>query len=427
MSKYLFILILLIFISSINADGPILFRDTSTKLITRDFVNTDGTSSWEPNSDNVGWIGGTNAFQGTKIYNVWFKPSSSPRSTSSTGAGETWMTNDTPDAGMDQWTIYMFNGTNWHSMLGFLGGVGAGAQAVQVFSSNGTWYKPSNLAYIKVEVIGGGGGSAGSGQYCGGGGGGYSMEIIDASELSASVSVSIGSGGAAGGGSGGTTSFGSFLQATGGSGGVTSGAGATGGSGSGGDLNINGGYGGTIATGTMGTGHGGESFYGHGGYAGYYASVNAGAGTWPGGGAGGGAVASTGAAGADGAVIVWEYFHPTAVSYTQEDSVQTTNATPDASIVYDLESGKSAYIKISVIAKVNGGTPGNSAAYVRECRAEDSGGTVSVYNVQDSFTSEDSSSWDVTLTNSGTNVAAQVTGESSTTIDWSIKWEVIDL
>jgi hypothetical protein len=130
----------------------------------------------------------------------------------------------------------------------------SGLTSIQVFTSTGTWTRPTGIILVKVTVIGGGGGGGGgvSDSCIGvpGGGGGGAIEVIDVSSTS-SETVTIGAAGAAGsasgnGGAGGTSSFGSFCSATGGAGGVagaTSGTtkmGTVGGAGSGGDINING-------------------------------------------------------------------------------------------------------------------------------------------------------------------------------------------
>ena len=106
-------------------------------------------------------------------------------------------------------------------------GVSAGFKSWQIFTSSGTWTKPSGINLIKVYVTGGGGGSCetpgnnqdDSGE--GGHGGGTAIKVIDVTSIS-SVTVTIGAGGAGAssgsGGNGGTSSFGSYCSATGGQG-----------------------------------------------------------------------------------------------------------------------------------------------------------------------------------------------------------------
>tara|TARA_B100001287_G_C22627386_1_gene503271 strand:- start:330 stop:1334 length:1005 start_codon:yes stop_codon:yes gene_type:complete len=198
-----------------------------------------------------------------------------------------------------------------------------GLASQQVFTSDGTWTKPSGITTIKVYVTGGGGGSGkcpgnnadDTGQ--GGAAGGTAIEIIDVSSVS-SVTVTIGSGGTAGGsssagGHGGTSSFGSYCSATGGDGSTnsTNFVRAEGGVGSGGDINIYGqgpaghgainyNQGGQNAIG----GSGGNSFWGGGGAGGNSSSAPT-VGTH--GGGGGGPANANGVAGGAGIVVVEEY------------------------------------------------------------------------------------------------------------------------
>ncbi len=219
-------------------------------------------------------------------------------------------------------------------------GAGNPAPTRQIFIASGTWNKPAGCTRVRVRVVGGGGvgGGAvatGAGQCsagAGGGGGGLADEEIDVTGTSSeTVTVGAGGAGAAGavGGNGGTSSFGAFCSATGGTGGSISTAGASdsgtagrnGGSGSGGDFNLYGqgseaGWrlGGTFAAGGMGgTSGGGFGGGARGGMAGSGSSVAGLSGGNYGGGGSGGAngnsqAAVAGGNGADGIVIVDEFY-----------------------------------------------------------------------------------------------------------------------
>lgn len=181
-----------------------------------------------------------------------------------------------------------------------------------------TWTKPTGLKYVVVEVQGAGG----AGQTAGannsgasGSAGGYSKKLISASSLGATETVYVGFGGLYSdtesleslGGS--PSSFGSHLSAQGG--GMVDQAnndGGIGGTATGGDLNIQGGDGNNALSGTQDlTPNGADSMLGSGGH-GAISGVAGKAGRGYGSGGGGGWNSTASGVGANGIVIVTEYY-----------------------------------------------------------------------------------------------------------------------
>jgi len=192
----------------------------------------------------------------------------------------------------------------------------SGFRSMQVWTSNGTWSRPSGVRSIRVQVVGAGGG--GSGHCESAGAGGFSEMTIDVTNVS-SVSVTVGSPGggtnyAGCGGNGNGSSFGGYCSASGGIGAncSTQHAGGYGGNGSGGSLNI---YGGG------GNGHGSHHSYGnHQGGASYmggsqpsshnqvnYSHTHETHCAW-GAGGNGSQHGNRGARGREGVVVVYEYY-----------------------------------------------------------------------------------------------------------------------
>lgn len=200
---------------------------------------------------------------------------------------------------------------------------------IQTFIIDGTYTPTAGMVRCEVEVYGAGGGGGGSTATnlvgAGAGGGGYAYELIEAATIGASQVVTVGTGGAGGasgannGVAGGTTSLGSLIQATGGAlgtGSGTTGLGGAGGVGSLGDINLVGGRGysgGTESISDTAMQVGGACAGPHGGQAsgGKGLGNNGYAGVAPGGGGSGGisgGSSQAGGAGADGMIIIKEYF-----------------------------------------------------------------------------------------------------------------------
>lgn len=203
-------------------------------------------------------------------------------------------------------------------------------QSAQVFTSSGTWTRPSGCKRVRVRVVGGGAGGGSSGSSAssggaGGGAGGYAESILDVTAISSST-ITIGAGGAAAS-AGGNSSWAdgtNTITANGGSAGasniteISNNSGTAGGSASGGNVvNLPGGRGGAGgAPNSRGIGgHGGSNPLGQGAGAVYRGSTGGGDGAagsvYGGGGSGSasvGANAATGGAGANGIIIVEEYY-----------------------------------------------------------------------------------------------------------------------
>lgn len=224
------------------------------------------------------------------------------------------------------------------------------APSTQVFTTPGanTYTKPWDLLWARaiVQAGGGGGGGADNSNVNGassagaGGGGGAAIVTLTADGIGPTETATVGAAGTAGsaaggsGGNGGTSSFGALASASGGNGGAGTGVaattldvgvGATGGAGTVGDTLISGSYGGQsfyissngtgLITGFGNGGTGGSSLLGGGGRGGATTATNSSAGVAGlvyGGGGGaavtGGTTGVAGGAGAQGIVIVYEYY-----------------------------------------------------------------------------------------------------------------------
>jgi len=235
---------------------------------------------------------------------------------------------ETLDGTKDNYVLTYDNSVGSIGLEALPAGASVVAPTMQVFTSSGTWNRPSGCTKVKVTVIGGGGGGGATNTVGtsggGGGGGGTAVEYIDVSST-ASVTVTIGAAGSAGygdGGSGGTSSFGAFCSATGGSGGAAglgtttpetslrvAGNGGAGGTGSGGNFNLPGGDGFAGVVNNNGGSGGSTSLAGN--KLGSQSNSNGGTGkNYGGGGSGayGTGANRSGGSGAAGIVIVEEFY-----------------------------------------------------------------------------------------------------------------------
>lgn len=183
----------------------------------------------------------------------------------------------------------------------------------EVFTSSGTWVKPTAGTIALITLWGGGGsGARFEGSTAGGGGGGACVQrLFQLSDLPGSVAVTIGAGGAeigsttsASGNVGGTSTFGSLMSAYGGAGGSRIVSGTTtspAGGGGGGSLGAGSGSSGGSGHSSILTGATFISFSGpgKGDYGGAAGGSSSGATAFWGGGGGGGANDATQRAGGD--------------------------------------------------------------------------------------------------------------------------------
>jgi len=107
-----------------------------------------------------------------------------------------------------------------------------------------------------------------------------------------------------------------------------------------------------------------------------------------------------------------------------EATVATTDATVTTIDTINTISNTSLFLEAYVSARRTGGTggtPNDCATYIRRVKVKNDAGTVTLGTVQDGFTSEDQTAWDVTWAVSGTNVILQVTGAANNNVTWNSK------
>jgi len=126
----------------------------------------------------------------------------------------------------DGWSVFNTDGSTSSSSISSM------VTDIQVFTTSGTWTKPTSATFTQVDLVGAGGGG-GVSQYgagvrggAGGGGGSRKQFLFSTADLTSTVPITIPAGGT---GHGGLASFGNYLYAYGGSGASVANPGAGGG------------------------------------------------------------------------------------------------------------------------------------------------------------------------------------------------------
>lgn len=95
---------------------------------------------------------------------------------------------------------------------------------------------------------------------------------------------------------------------------------------------------------------------------------------------------------------------------------QTTDATVTSLFTWTIADEAATLVTAEIVALLDSGA--ETGAWVRRARIKRDGGTVTVGTVEDSYTSEETPAWDVTIDNSGSTGRIRVTGEVGHDIQW---------
>jgi hypothetical protein len=108
----------------------------------------------------------------------------------------------------------------------------------------------------------------------------------------------------------------------------------------------------------------------------------------------------------------------------------TTNATVTALATIPTVTGNTYHVKATIVGKRTGGTAGavgDGAVYVREAKVKNIAGTLTLSNLQSSYTSEDQAGFNGLIVVSGTNIIVQCQGTVNNTMSWSCTYELISI
>ena len=105
-------------------------------------------------------------------------------------------------------------------------------------------------------------------------------------------------------------------------------------------------------------------------------------------------------------------------------TVSTTDATTTVLQTIAIPTDMVVHIKTTILGKRTGGTAGDCSVYVREARYKNVAGTVTIHDLQSSYTSEDQIGWAGTLDVNTTNGRVTVKGAANNDVTWTCTTEI---
>ena len=110
-----------------------------------------------------------------------------------------------------------------------------------------------------------------------------------------------------------------------------------------------------------------------------------------------------------------------------QDSIQTSDDSPTQAQTISIPTNSVMVLETKVLGvRTDGlaGTVGDSASYHRIVRLKNIAGTLTMYNLQTIYTSEDQPAWNATFLLKGTDVQVMVLGSANNTVSWNISTQV---